>query len=214
MADAKLSAEIRQEIGKNRSKQLRQTGYLPGILYGKGEETKTIKVKAPEFLKLIRKYGLSSLIDLEIEGDVVPVIIKETQEHPVKGTLLHVDFQKLNKDEKVKLTLPITITGREKVEGIETILVQQLNEIEIECFPDDIPQSIIADVSNIDLNTPFFVEDLEIAKNEEITINRDLKDVIASLSIPTTPEEDEEEEEETMEVEVIGEEEEEEESEE
>ena len=73
-------------------------------------------------------------------------------------------------------------------------MLQQLNEIEIECFPDDIPQSIVADVSNIDLNTPFAVEDLDIAKNENITINRDMKDVIASLSAPTTHEEEEGEE--------------------
>lgn len=194
MANAKLSAEIRQDIGKNRSKKLREAGYLPGILYGKNEEPKTIKVETPEFLKLVRKHGFSSLIDLELEGEVVPVIIKETQEHPFKGTLLHVDFQKLNKNEKIKLTIPITISGREHVESVDAILLQQLNEIEIECFPDDIPQSIVADVSNIDLNTPFAVEDLDIAKNENITINRDMKDVIASLSAPTTHEEEEGEE--------------------
>lgn len=206
MANAKLSAEIRQELGKNRSRALRHEDYLPAVLYGKGEETKTIKMNALEFLKLVRKHGYSSLIDLELDGETLPVIIKEVQNHPVKGNVIHVDFQKLNKDEKVKLTLPISIIGRENAETKETILVQQLNEIEIECLPRYIPQSIEADVSNVDLNTPLFVSDLEIAKNENITIFRDLQDVVASLTEPTSHVEEEDEDEELPEVEVIGEE--------
>ncbi len=207
MADVKLSAEIRQEIGKNRSNQLRHEDYLPGIIYGKGKETKAIKVRKPDFEKLVRKHGYSSLIELEVEGETSPAIIKEVQNHPVKGTFLHVDFQLLNMDEKIKLTLPITIVGRENAESAETILIQQLNEIDIECLPGNIPQSIVADVSNVDLNTPFFVEDLEIFKDDSITIFRDPQDVIASLTVPTVQvEEDEDEDEELPEVEVIGEE--------
>lgn len=207
MVDAKLSAEIREEIGKNRSRQLRQDDYLPAVLYGKGEDTRSIKMKRPEFIKLVRRHGYSSLIDLELEGETLPVIIKEVQNHPVKGDFIHVDFQKLNMDEKIKLTIPITIVGREKAETVETILVQQLNEIDIECLPINIPQSVVADVSNVDLNTPFFVEDLEIFKDETITIFRDPQDVIASLTEPTVHEEEEDEEDEELpEVEVIGEE--------
>ena len=207
MADVKLSAEIRQEIGKNRSNQLRHEDYLPGIIYGKGKETKAIKVRKPDFEKLVRKHGYSSLIELEVEGETSPAIIKEVQNHPVKGNFLHVDFQLLNMDEKIKLTLPISIVGRENVESAETILIQQLNEIDIECLPGSIPQSIVADVSNVDLNTPFFVEDLEISKDDSITIFRDPTDVIASLTIPTVQVEEEDEDEELPEVEVIGEEE-------
>ena len=207
MADVKLSAEIRQEIGKNRSSQLRHEDYLPGVIYGKGKETRSIKVKKSDFEKLVRKHGYSTLIDLEVDGETSPAIIKEVQNHPVKGNFLHVDFQLLNMDEKIKLTLPISIVGRENVESAETILIQQLNEIDIECLPGSIPQSIVADVSNVDLNTPFFVEDLEISKDDSITIFRDPTDVIASLTIPTVQVEEEDEDEELPEVEVIGEEE-------
>ena len=97
------------------------------------------------------------------------------------------------------------IVGRENAESVETILIQQLNEIDIECLPGNIPQSIVADVSNVDLNTPFFVEDLEISKDDSITILRDPQDVIASLTVPTIQKEDEDEDEELPEVEVIGE---------
>ena len=67
------------------------------------------------------------------------------------------DFQQLNMDETVKLTLPITLVGRENIQHQPSVLIQQLDEIEIECLPKDIPEDIVVDVSNIDFTTPIFV---------------------------------------------------------
>lgn len=206
MAEVKMAAELRNEMGKNRSRQLRNNGYIPGILYGKGMETQPVKVKESEFRRVLRTYGSSSLMDLELDDKVIPVIIKEIQEHPIKNQYLHVDFQKLRMDETVKLTVPITIVGRENVEKGHIILVQQIDEINIECLPTNIPQSVEADVSNIDFNTPLLIEDLDIAKDENITILDDLKDPIAVLTEVSEEEEEEELDEEMPEVEVIGEE--------
>ena len=154
---------------------------------------------------------MSTLIDLELDGNVVPVLIKEVQEHPFKRQYLHVDFQELNMDETVKLTIPLTLVGRDNIESKEGILIQQLDEIEIECLPRDIPQSIEVDVSHIDFNTPVFVSDLDIFTNEDIVVFREADDVIASLIEPTSEEEleelDEEIEEVDADVPVIGEEE-------
>lgn len=206
MAEAKMKAEIREETGKSKVRQLRNNDFIPAVVYGKGEETKTIKVNKQEFQKTIRSYGVSSLIDLELDGETVPVIIKEMQNDPIKGDYIHIDFQKLLMDELVKMTLPINIIGREKVNTHDTVFIQQLDEIEIECLPRYIPQVVEADVSNIDLKTPFFVEDLEIFKDENITVLRDPQDVVAILTEPTSHEEEEEEElDEMPEVEVIGE---------
>ncbi|MEY8303504.1 50S ribosomal protein L25 [Anaerosalibacter bizertensis] len=205
MAEVKMAAELRNEMGKNRSRQLRNKGYIPGILYGKGMETQPVKVKESEFRRVLRTYGSSSLMDLELDDKVIPVIIKEIQEHPIKNQYLHVDFQKLRMDETVKLTIPITIVGRENVEKGDIILVQQIDEVNIECLPGNIPQSVEADVSNIDLNTPLLIEDLDIAKDENITILDDVKDPIAVLT-EVAEEVEEDLDEEMPEVEVIGEE--------
>lgn len=205
MAEVKMAAELRNEMGKNRSRQLRNKGYIPGILYGKGMETQPVKVDEAEFRKVLRKHGSSSLMDLELDDKVIPVIIKEIQEHPIKNEYLHVDFQKLRMDETVKLTIPIAIVGRENVEKGDIILVQQIDEVNIECLPGNIPQSVEADVSNIDLNTPLLIEDLDIAKDENITILDDVKDPIAVLTA-VAEEVEEDLEEEMPEVEVIGEE--------
>lgn len=200
-----MAAELRNEMGKNRSKQLRNNGYIPGILYGKGMETQPVKVDESEFRKVLREHGSSSLMDLKLNDKVIPVIIKEIQEHPIKNQYLHVDFQKLRMDETVKLTVPITIVGRENVEKGQIILVQQIDEVNIECLPANIPQLVEADVSNIDLNTPLLIENLDIAKDKNITILDDVKDPIAVLT-EVAEEVEEDLDEEMPEVEVIGEE--------
>lgn len=192
MAAIKIQVENRTEIGKNKVDKIRQRDFIPGVLYGKGEETKHVQVDRREFEKVYRTAGTSTLIDLEIDGETSPVLIKEVQSHPFKNQYLHVDFQQLNMDEKVKLTIPITLIGRENITIQPSILVQQLDEIEIECLPADIPQSIEVDVSNIDFTTPVFVSDLDIFGNEDVTILREAEDVIASLIEPTMEEELEE----------------------
>ena len=215
MAAIKIQVEKRTGLGKNKVDKIRQENVVPGVLYGKGEETKHIQVDRRNFEKVYKSAGMSTLIDLELEGNVAPVLIKEVQKHPFKNEYLHVDFQQLNMNEKVKLTIPIILNGRDNIKQQPSILIQQLDELEIECLPKDIPQTIEVDVSNIDFDTPIFVSDLEIFNNEDITIFREADEVIASLVTPT--EEEEEEEEETLEadeVPVIGEEDDEEETEE
>lgn len=192
MAAIKIQVESRTGLGKNRVDKIRQNDLVPGVLYGKGEETKHIQVNRREFEKVYRVAGMSTLIDLELEGETAPVLIKEVQTHPFKNEYLHIDFQQLNMDETVKLTIPITLMGRENIKLEPSILVQQLDEIEIECLPGDIPQTIEVDVSNIDFTTPVFVSDLEIFGDENITILREAEDVIASLIEPTMEEELEE----------------------
>ncbi|NMA85926.1 MAG: 50S ribosomal protein L25 [Tissierellia bacterium] len=192
MAAIKIQVEGRTGIGKNKVDKIRQEDNIPGVLYGKGEETKHIQVNRRTFEKVYKTAGMSTLIDLELDGNVSPVLIKEVQTHPFKNQFLHVDFQQLNMDEKVKLTIPITLLGRDDIAIQPSILIQQLDDLEIECLPGDIPQSIEVDVSNIDFNTPVFVSDLDIFSNEDITIFREADDVIASLIEPTMEEELEE----------------------
>lgn len=211
MAAIKVQVEKRAGLGKNKVDKLRQNEFVPGVIYGRGEETEHVKVNIRSFDKVYRSAGTSTLIDLELEGNILPVLIKEVQTHPYKNQYLHVDFQKLNMDETVKLTIPIALVGRDNIENKEAILMQQLDEIEIECLPGDIPESIEVDVSKISLDTPIFVSDLEIFNNDDIVIFREGDDVIASLIEPTAEELDEDAEEETMdadEVPVVGEEEE------
>lgn len=193
MAAIKIQAERRTGVGKNKVDKLRQEGLIPGVVYGKNEDTEHIQVSGKDFTRVYNIAGTTTMIDLELNGDVSPVLIKEVQTHPFKNQFLHVDFQKLKMDEKIKLTVPITLIGRENIQQTDGVLVQQLDEIEIECFPKDIPESVEVDVSNIDFNKPVLISDLEIFTNEDITIFREADDVIASLVEAAAPAVDEEE---------------------
>jgi len=108
-------------------------------------------------------------------------------------------------DEKVKMTIPITILNRDNIRVQPSTLMQHLDSIEIECLPKDIPNIIELDVVDIDFNTPKMVKDLNIANNPNITIARDLDEVICTLIAPTTTNDEDEEEvedEETKEIEL------------
>ncbi|NLW23465.1 MAG: 50S ribosomal protein L25 [Tissierellia bacterium] len=194
MAAIKIQVEERRGLGKNKADKLRRNEIIPGVLYGKGEEAKHIQVNKRDFERVYKIAGTTTLIDLEVGGDTLPVLIKEVQIHPFKNQYLHVDFQKLDMTEEVKLTIPITLVGKENIRDKDGTLVQQLDEIEIECLPKYIPQAIEVDVSNIDFDRPIFVSDLEIFGDENITIFREADDVIVSLVEAGAPAEEEEEE--------------------
>lgn len=214
MSDKRLLASQRDEIGKNRVKYIRKEKMVPGVVYSKGVDTKQLKVDSIDFGKLFRIVGTSSIMELDLDGEIVPVIVKQVQRHPVKGDVVHIDFQRIDMKQKLKITVPVYLLNRDSIKLQPSVLMQMLDEIEIECLPGDIPERVGIDVSNMDFTTPLFVKDLEIVDDEDVEILTDLESIICTLNEPMEEEEEEEIEEEEIdesaEVPVIGEEDEEE----
>ena len=205
MINIEMKTLKREETGKNIAKKMRKDNYIPGVIYSRGQETQHILVSLSEFQKVYKAVGISSTFYLNLENSKIPVIIKEIQKEPLGNGIYHIDFQKLNMDEKVKMTIPITILNRDNIRVQPSTLMQHLDSIEIECLPKDIPNIIELDVVDIDFNTPKMVKDLNIANNPNITIARDLDEVICTLIAPTTTNDEDEEEvedEETKEIEL------------
>ncbi|MBC8587271.1 50S ribosomal protein L25 [Paratissierella segnis] len=192
----KMKVDLRTGIGSNKIKQLRKENYIPGVIYSRGKETKHVMVDNMAFEKTYRIAGTTSIIDLDLEGETVPVIIKEVQKHILKDKVLHVDFQELKMDEKLKMNIPIVLLNRDNIKLQPSVLMQLLDQVEIECLPKDIPQAAEIDVENMEFNAPKFVKDLDIAGNENITILNDLEMVVCSLSAPSLRDEEAETEEE------------------
>ncbi len=205
MINIEMKTLKREETGKNIAKKMRKDNYIPGVIYSRGQETQHILVSLSDFQKLYKAVGISSTFYLNLENSKIPVIIKEIQKEPLGNGIYHIDFQKLNMDEKVKMTIPITILNRDNIRVQPSTLMQHLDSIEIECLPKDIPNIIELDVVDIDFNTPKMVKDLNIANNPNITIAKDLDEVICTLIAPTTTNDEDEEEvedEETKEIEL------------
>lgn len=189
-----IEIQNRIETGKNFVDKMRVEDMIPGVIYSRGGETIHITVKSPEFARAYKIAGSASLLNLDLEGQKIPAIIKEIQRHPFKNQVLHVDFQKINMDEKIKMTIPVILTNRDSIKIQPSVLMQLLDEIDIECLPGDIPNSIEVDVENMDLETPILISDLDIAKDEDITILSNIDDVICTLTVPSMEEESEDEE--------------------
>ena len=193
MTALKMNVQNRSGVGSNQVNKLREEKLIPGVIYSRGEETKHIQVDNAEFLRVYRLAGTTSIIDLQLDGETYPVIIKELQKHPVKNQYFHIDFQKLSADETIKMFIPINLINRDNIKLQPSVLTQLIAEVEIECLPADIPSVAEVDVIDIDFSTPVLVKDLDIASNDKIAMLTDLDSVVCTLSEPSYDEEAEEE---------------------
>lgn len=153
---------------------------------------------------LYQKAGMTSVIDLDIDGAVRPAIIKEIQRHPFKNQIYHVGFQGINMDEKIKIEVPVELLNRDEIRKQPSVLNQQLDTIEVLVLPSNIPDSFSIDVQNMDYDDSFTVKDL-VGDNEDVEVLIDLDEVVCSLAMPREEKEEEEvEETSAADVPVVG----------
>ncbi len=198
-----LELEKRESLGKNQVKKVRAEEKIPAVIYSASDEASSVKVSEKEFNRVFKEAGTSSMITLKIDGEERPAIIKDVQKHPYKTGFLHIDFQLLNMNEKVKMTVPVILHGRDRIKLQPSILIQVLDQIDIECLPKDIPNNGgEVNVEDMTFDQPVLVKDLDIFKDGKVTVLRDAEDVVATLNPPSMANETETEVE-AGEVEVI-----------
>jgi large subunit ribosomal protein L25 len=166
-----LKANLREAVGKGPSRVLRQDGKVPAILYG--PKTDPVKLTVDQLdLEPIFKSGsvAQKLLKLQIEGvdGIRNVMIKETQKQPVSRKLLHIDLYEVSMDQKIKVMVPVVVTG--KCVGVEMGGMLQIirRELEVFCLPDRIPGNITIDVTDLDIGDSFHVQDLPLEEDVEI----------------------------------------------
>lgn len=132
---------------------MRRDGLVPGVVYSGGSEAKPFQVSERE-VRSITSEG-AALFDLEIEGSkAIPVVIKEEQLHPVRGSLQHIDLQQVRLDEKIQAEVALELEGAETAPGVKGggVLEHVTREITVEALPTDIPDNIVVDVSAMEIN--------------------------------------------------------------
>lgn len=201
-----LKAERRTGTGKTRARQLRRAGYIPGVVYGHGDESASLKVHVDELVSLLGQISVdNTLIELEVKGEKARrVLIREIQRHPYKPDILHIDFFQIHAGEKIRVAVPLKIIG--KPLGVEEggILQQQRYDIEVECLPGEIPEYFELDVSELGIGDSLHIEVLNVG---EVTVLEELDLTLCAVLPPTVmivEEEEEEAELEELEPEVIG----------
>ena len=165
-----------------RARATRREGFIPAVVYGRGIESRPIRVARSEAERLLMQQGGRGLVDLKLDGKTEPVMIQEVQRDPVRGDILHMDFYRVSMNERVQTRVPLTLTGDEQISATGAVVQMQLHEIEVECLPADLPDGIVADVSGLEPGDVLTVAELEAPPG--VTIVTDPEQVVAAVVLP------------------------------
>jgi large subunit ribosomal protein L25 len=204
-----LSAVKRTVLGKQ-VKQLRRQGWTPGVMYGHGYESVPLKFEMRELQRLLSETGGSQLVGIKIKGQSQPemALVRDVQRDPIRQTILHVDFYRVQMTERLTTEIPLELIGESPIAALnEGILLQGISSIEVECLPGDLVDAIEVDLSDlVELDQALYVRDLAIPSG--IDVLTDTNEMIVRV-VPIAEEEtfeaemEEVEMPEAMEVEVI-----------
>ncbi len=200
---ATLKAAPREDFGSRSSRRMRRQGVVPGVVYSGGSEAKPFQV-AERDVRAVLQEG-AALFDLEIEGSKsVPVVIKEQQHHPVRGSLQHLDLMQVNLKEAIQADVAIELEGIDDAPGVRGggVLEHVTREITVEALPAEIPDNICVDVSAMEINDTLSLAAVAAPDGVTFVAEEPEEITIVTVSPPRVEEVEPEVEEET---ELVGE---------
>jgi large subunit ribosomal protein L25 len=187
MAEVRLKAEKREGTGKGHARKVRAEGKVPAILYGKGLEPTAIAVDRRELFGAFHTdAGTNVLLELEVDGKKILSIARELQRDPIRGNVLHADFIKVDRTQKIEVEVPIQLVG--EAPGVKEggVLEQPLFQITVRCTVTDVPENIEADISGMVIGDSLRVAELRVPDAEILS---DPETVVVSIAAPISEEE-------------------------
>ncbi|HMC51016.1 MAG TPA: 50S ribosomal protein L25 [Solirubrobacterales bacterium] len=187
-----LKAAPRSDFGSRTSRRLRREGLVPGVVYSGGDGSRAFQAPEREIRSLLGEGA--ALFDLEIEGGkAVPVVVKEQQLHPVRGSLQHIDLQEVRLDEAIQAEVAVELEGVDSAPGVKGggVLEHVTREVTVEALPTEIPDRIIADVSAMEINDTLQLSTLVVPEGVTLVADDPEEVTIATLSPPRVEEEPE-----------------------
>jgi large subunit ribosomal protein L25 len=182
MATANLSATPRTGTGKGVARTLRQSGQIPGIIYGHARQPQALALNAREFDRLLEHVTASTVIEVDVGGKTSKTLIREIQRHPYKKQVLHVDFLELVAGEKVTVEIPIVYVGTPQGVRDGGILEQIKHELTVEADPTTLPEHIEVDVSALTIGHTLYVRDVRVP--EGATVQDEPDSPVALVAAP------------------------------
>jgi large subunit ribosomal protein L25 len=166
-----VDAELREEFGKNPARRLRRSGRVPAIVYGDQGPAIPVAVEPRKILQILQsEAGHNAIFTLEIKGKApARVMLRDWMLDPVHGELLHVDMVRVARDAKLRLKVPVHVTGEAKGVKVQGGIFEfMLREVEVECLPDDIPEHISVDVTEFTIGKNLRVSDLPLGPKVKV----------------------------------------------
>jgi len=184
-----VKTEKRQGLGTNAARRLRAQGFVPAVLYGESMETTPLVLSKKDIVQILRlETGENTIFKVAIDGDTYDAMIKEMQVNPATDELLHVDLIRISMDKPIRVTVPIIHHGEPfgvKTEGGFIDFVNR--EVEVECLPKDIPESLSIDISELHIHQSFKVEGMAVPAG--VKVLTDPGTVLVLVSLPHKEEE-------------------------
>lgn len=179
MKTISLNANIREQAGNKQGRKLRREAMIPAVLYSKGGQSKLLKLDYTEINSAIEKYGNRVVLQLKVENDEFPAIIKEVQRNPVNHMIIHIDFQPVSLHEVIHAQVPIIILNGDRAEKNGFLINRQLGQVDLEGEVENIPRSITIDAAKLKIGDVLRVADLEISK--ELSILSDTAGIVLAV---------------------------------
>lgn len=166
-----LDAEVRENIGRGASRRLRVADKVPAVVYGAGEKPVSLMLDHKKTVHALSHEAFySHILTLNIGKKSEKVILKAMQRHPAKPRILHIDFLRVRADQKLNMNVPLHFIGQELAPGLKEggIFSHLMSDLEVSCFPADLPEFIEVDIGNMALNDVIHLSNLKMPKGVEI----------------------------------------------
>ena len=192
-----LAGQKRDYFGK-KTKYLKAERKIPAVVFGKNMESLPITIDQIDFIKTFESAGETSIIDLTVGKENIPVLVKDVQLHHIDSKPIHVGFYKVNLKEKINAQIPVEVINEEENELIrkkEALVLVLLNEIEVEALPGDLPEKFIVDATKLpDMDAVLTIAELDYDKEKIEITGAEEEEIVAKLDYAQMLEEEEEEE--------------------
>jgi large subunit ribosomal protein L25 len=180
-----LVAEFRETQGKGASRRLRHEGKVPAILYGGHADARALTLSHQKLLIMLdNERFYSTILSLKVGDQTQAAILKDVQRHPFKNAVMHIDFQRVQEDEKIRISIPLHFTGAAVSPGVKSqggIVSHMRTQTEVSCLPKDLPEFIEVDISGLSINESIHLSQLKIP--EGVTLVDLVKDDAAVVAI-------------------------------
>ena len=185
-----LVAETREDQGKGASRRLRRQGKVPAIIYGAGRPPRNLSFDHNKVIKELENEAFySSILNIKVGEKSQAAVVKDIQRHPARRQILHMDFQRIVEDEKIRMNVPLHFIGEDVAPGVKQeggSVSHLMTDVEVSCLPKDLPEYLEVDVAGLGLNEMLNMSDIKLPEGVEIPAlaqGEDQDNAIVSISI-------------------------------
>jgi large subunit ribosomal protein L25 len=168
-----LIAELREDQGKGASRRLRRSGKVPAILYGGHEAPLTLSLDHTKLVQMLdNERFYSTLLSLKVGKEEQAAVLKDLQRHPYKNQVVHIDFQRVREDEKIRMPVPLHFINEATSVGVKQhggVMSHLRNDVEVLCLPKDLPEHIEVDLQELGRGQIIHLSELKLPEGVELT---------------------------------------------